>query len=62
MFNGIFASTAQRDLVLQHLIDEDQITLALLKDRIPTTAEPKQQFTWPDGERRRSYKIVIPRG
>jgi hypothetical protein len=61
VFNGIFASTAQRDLVLQHLIEAKQITLALRKGGAAAGSKPKQQFTWPDGERRRSYKIMIPR-
>jgi hypothetical protein len=60
-FNGIFASTAQRDRVLQYLIEENQITLALRIGEAAAGSKPKQQFTWPDGERRRSYKIMIPR-
>jgi hypothetical protein len=62
VFNRIFASTAQRDLVLQHLLDENQITFALRKHEGAAIAEPKQQFIWPDGKRRRSHKIVIPHG
>jgi hypothetical protein len=61
-FNRIFASTAQRDLVLQHLIEENQITLALRELEGAAIAEPQQQFIWPDKKRRRSYEIVIPRG
>jgi hypothetical protein len=60
VFNGIFASIAQRDLVVQHLIEENRIILALCKGGAAATPKPKQQFTWPDGERRRSYKIMIP--
>jgi hypothetical protein len=61
VFNGIFASTAQRDLVLQHLVGAKQIALALRKDG-PAAAASPADFTWPDGERRRSYEIVIPHG
>jgi Domain of unknown function (DUF927) len=61
IFNAIFATEAQRDLVLQHLIDEKQLTLALRKGGTATSATPKKQFKWPDDQRRRSYEIVIPR-
>jgi hypothetical protein len=61
VFNATFATEVQRDLVLQHLIGENQITLALRKGGVSASATPKKQFKWPDGQRRRSYEIVIPR-
>jgi hypothetical protein len=61
VFNSIFASTTQKDLVVEWLIQKQRITLAT-----PRAFEgaidpmPKEQFTWPDGERRRSYEILWP--
>jgi hypothetical protein len=62
VFNSLFPTTGQRDLVLQWLIENDRITTAFLK--VPGSTqlrEPKGQFIWPDGNRRRSYEIVFPR-
>ena len=61
VFNAIFATTVQRDLVLQHLIESSEITLALSKGVAGTAAKPKKQFFWPDKQRRRSYEITFPR-
>ncbi len=61
MYNAIFATTVQRDLVLRHLIRSEQITLAISKNGSGTTAKPKKQFIWPDGQRRRSYQLTFPR-
>jgi hypothetical protein len=62
VFNSLFPTTGQRDLVLHWLIDNNRITTALLK--VPGSTqlrEPKGQFIWPDGNRRRSYEIIFPR-
>jgi hypothetical protein len=62
VFNAIFATAVQRDLVLKYLIEHNQIKLALPKGGVSTTAKPKKQFIWPDDKRRRSYQIIFPRG
>jgi hypothetical protein len=64
VFNALFPTTGQRDLVLQWLIENNRITTAFLKAAPANTLlrEPKGQFIWPDGNRRRSYEIVFPRG
>jgi uncharacterized protein (DUF927 family) len=61
-FNSIFASTYERNLVLNWLIRKGQIALAVSKTATPGS-EPrlKKQHEWPDGERRRSYEICWPR-
>jgi hypothetical protein len=61
-FNSIFVSRNQRSLVVEWLIQKQRITLATKKASAGTPApEPKQQHSWPDGERRRSFEIVWPR-
>jgi hypothetical protein len=63
IFNSLFPTTGQRDLVLQWLIENNRITTAFLKAPADTLLrEPKGQFIWPDGNRRRSYEIIFPRG
>lgn len=54
--NGIFQSKEQRRLTLQDLIMTGKIRLANAKKG---KSGPKEQFTWPDGKRRRSYRIEI---
>jgi hypothetical protein len=62
VFNALFATTAQMDLVLNHLIENGQITRAVAKVAGASAAcKPKKQFIWPDDERRRSYEIIFPR-
>jgi Domain of unknown function (DUF927) len=61
-FNSLFATTAQRDLVLKWLIENNRITTALAKTGAAANSPaPKEQFIWPDDERRRSYEITVPR-
>jgi hypothetical protein len=63
VFNALFATTAQKNLVLKHLIENGQITTAVAKGGgASAVRKPQDQFIWPDGGRRRSYEIVIPRG
>jgi hypothetical protein len=62
VFNALFASIAQKDLILKYLIENGQITTAVAKGGDASSErKPKKQFIWPDGERRRSYEIVFPR-
>jgi hypothetical protein len=61
-FNSLFESVHDRDLTLGWLTRHRWITLA-----IPTAApasskpRPKNQHEWPDGRRRRSCEIRVPR-
>jgi hypothetical protein len=61
VFNAIFATTVQRDLVLRHLIRGEQIKLGTSKNGSGTADKLKKQFIWPDGQRRRSYELTFPR-
>jgi hypothetical protein len=62
IFNALFDTTAQRDLLLNWLIDNNRITMALVKTAgAGVSRNPKEQIIWPDGKRRRSYEIVFPR-
>jgi hypothetical protein len=61
-FNSIFSSSTQRALIIEQLIKEHRITLATA--RVSSGApspKPQGQFTWPDGERRRSMELTLPR-
>jgi hypothetical protein len=62
-FNALFATRTQKDLVLKYLIENGQIALAVAKGGGAALAvrKPQDQFIWPDGQRRRSYEIVMPR-
>jgi hypothetical protein len=60
VFNAIFATTVQQELVLRHLIRSKKITLAV-SNGSGTTEKPKKQFIWPDDQRRRSYELKFPR-
>jgi hypothetical protein len=61
-FNSIFASATQKDLVIEWLIQKQRITLATPHTSVGAVdPRPKEQFKWPDGERRRSYEIIWPR-
>jgi hypothetical protein len=63
VFNALFATAAQRNLVLNHLIESGRITMAVAKGGDASAmGKPQDQFIWPDGGRRRSYEIVFPRG
>ena len=59
VYNAIFSSGEQADLVTRWLIDKRKMTLSAPKHSggvvEPT---PQAQFNWPDGERRRSVEIV----
>jgi Domain of unknown function (DUF927) len=61
-FNALFATAAQKDLVLKWLIENGRITTAVAKSGgASAVRKPKEQFIWPDDERRRSYEITFPR-
>ena len=61
-FNQLFRSVEQQDLVTKWLIEKQRITLAVPKKHSgPSEGQPKEQVTWPDGERRRSIEIVWKR-
>jgi hypothetical protein len=55
-FGRIVGDERQKAAVLQWLIARQRI---VLKAKI-TPAEPREQFKWPDGDRRRSYEISWP--
>ncbi len=60
-FSAIFPSTSDCDLVLEWLLQQGRITTAVSKKATPgSSPEPKEQFTWPDDKRRRSYEIRWP--
>ena len=61
VFNSVFVSTYQRDLVIRWLLSKKRITTSVAKtsDR-RTEPAPKPQFEWADGQRRRSYEIRWP--
>ena len=62
VFNSIFASETQRALVTEWLIKSQRITLATSKESAGGPSPgPKGQFKWPDGRRRRSIEITLPR-
>jgi hypothetical protein len=61
-FNALFATSSQRDLVLNWLTETHQITTAVAAAGESVNGSTlKRQFFWPDGKRRRSYEIVFPR-
>ena len=61
-FNSLFDGVHDRDLTLDWLIRHRWITLAMPKDPSANSkAKPKNQHDWPDGRRRRSYEIRVPR-
>jgi hypothetical protein len=62
VFNSVFASTKEKALVMEWLVENQRITLAV-SDGAAGAAElkPKGQFIWLDGVRRRSYEILWPR-
>jgi hypothetical protein len=61
-YNFIFASETQRALVTQWLMQKQRITLATPKATVGAPSpEPRNQFVWPDGKRRRSFEIRWPR-
>jgi hypothetical protein len=62
VFNSLFATTYQRDLVLNWLIQQKRITTAVRNgEEAAAKLTPKGQFLWADGERRRSYEILRKR-
>ncbi len=61
-FNAIFPNTSNRALVLDWLLQKRIITTAESRKAGPgSSPKPKEQFDWPDGKRRRSYEIRLPR-
>ena len=61
-FNAIFYSSRQRSLITEWLIRKECITLATSKATADAaSSKPKGQFIWPDGQRRRSLEITLPR-
>jgi len=61
-FQRIFASAEQQELVTAWLIGKKRVTLAgTPKSSRGAARKPKNQFTWPDGKRRRSFEIIWPR-
>jgi Domain of unknown function (DUF927) len=61
-FRCLFASETQRALVIAWLIQKQRITLATAKTSAGSPApKPQEQFVWPDGNRRRSVRILWPR-
>ncbi len=62
VFNSVFVSAYQRELLVRWLLKEKRITTAVIKgSNRGTEPTPKGQFEWADGERRRSYEIRLPR-
>jgi hypothetical protein len=61
-FRSLFASETQRALVIEWLIQKQRITLATAKTSAGAPApKPQGQFVSPDGNRRRSVRILWPR-
>lgn len=56
-FNAIFESPHQRAIILKWLITTKRIELS--ETSASTSPSPKLQFRWPDGSRRRSYRIFL---
>ena len=54
-----FSSRRQQQLVLEWCADNKRFTLAKVKDE-RAGLSPKEQFIWPDGQRRRSNEFLIP--
>jgi len=58
VFNSIFVSTHQRQLVMRWQLRQKRITTAVAKSADHRTElGPKEQFDWADGKRRRSYEL-----
>jgi hypothetical protein len=57
VFDGLFISRHQQELIENWLLDNGQLTRALTKGANSNVAVPKEQHIWPDGERRRSLEI-----
>jgi putative DNA primase/helicase len=58
-FKQIFASAEQQRLLIAWLTEKKRITLAgTQKSNKGAARKPKNQFTWPDGKRRRSFEII----
>ena len=61
-FHSLFASGTQRALVIEWLIQQRRITLAIAKTSAGAPApKPQEQLVWPDRKRRRSFEIRWPR-
>lgn len=57
VFDGLFASRHQQELVEAWLLNNDQLTKALPKRSGSNATVAKEQHIWPDGVRRRSLEI-----
>jgi putative DNA primase/helicase len=61
-FNSIFATTRERTLVIQWLLQKHRLkTAGPPKSGDRRQIRPKDQIVWPDRKRRRSVEIVWPR-
>lgn len=58
VFDGLFVSRHQQELVENWLLNNDQLTRAQTKGVKSSVVAPKEQNIWPDGERRRSLEIA----
>ena len=57
-FNRILRSVPQRELVVKWLLENNYLELRQERGQSGATVRrPKEQFLWPDGERRRSIRI-----
>lgn len=56
-FSSIFKTNQQKELVVEWLIARNRIIMSKPKQG---RRSPKLQFIWPDGERRRSFRISLP--
>jgi hypothetical protein len=60
-YNTIFSSAEQQALVTSWLMGKQRVTLSMPKQSgRPAEPTPQAQFTWPDGERRRSVEVIWP--
>jgi hypothetical protein len=61
MFDNLFVSRHQQELVEVWLLNKGQLAKALPKGSGSNIPVPKEQHIWPDGERRRSLEIYWSR-
>jgi len=57
VFDGLFVSRHQQELVEAWMLNNGQLTRALSKGEKSNVAVPKEQHIWPDGDRRRSLEV-----
>jgi len=58
VFDALFVSRHQQELVEVWLLNNDRLAKALPKNGGSNLAIPKEQHIWPDGERRRSLEVL----